>query len=263
MSVNIRLSSLFSLFTAGAVASCVLLSLTATAQSVGPMPPQPKPQKESAVGKALGKLFKKDGDPDAQDDDDEVGPKNTPASTIGAPAAATTAPQRPPMLNQPPLTQANVEKPQVDAENPPVINHPRLDDPNNPLGLTETENKLKRLIALLDANRYAEAKPGLIQLRQWLVDVTEAHIALYKTLNQIPSARAQAELEKELALLFAQLRDRTMMEVARVYIAEQDYHRAIKELTEVVKSQPRSRLGLRSYEMLQEIGFTEKLQLAQ
>ncbi|HEY9745451.1 MAG TPA: hypothetical protein V6C99_04470, partial [Oculatellaceae cyanobacterium] len=83
------------------------------------------------------------------------------------------------------------------------------------------------------------------------------------TLNQLPSARAQAELEKTLALEFAQLRDRAMVELAKVYIAEKEYSKAVKELTEVVKSQPRSKVGLRSYEMLQEIGFTEKLQLAQ
>jgi lipopolysaccharide biosynthesis regulator YciM len=129
--------------------------------------------------------------------------------------------------------------------------------------LVDAQNRLKKFVALTDAHRYVEAKPGLMQLRQWLVDMTEAHIGLYKTLNQIPSARAQAELEKTLALEFAQLRDRAMVEMAKIHIADKDYTKAVKELTDVVKSQPKSKVGLRSYEMLQEIGFTEKLQLAQ
>ena len=54
-----------------------------------------------------------------------------------------------------------------------------------------------------------------------------------------------------------------MMETAKVYISEKEYTKAVKELADVVKSQPRSKLGLRSYEILQEIGFTEKLQLTQ
>jgi tetratricopeptide (TPR) repeat protein len=167
------------------------------------------------------------------------------------------------MLTQPPLENAKIEPPQVDEQNPPPIDHPKLDDPTNPLGLTDAANRLQKLSKLVDAKRYYEAKPGLAQLRQWLVDLTEAHIGLYKVLNQLPSARAQAELEKELALQFAQLRDRTMMEMARIYISEKEYPKAIKELTEVVKSQPRSKVGLQSYELLQEIGFTEKLQLTQ
>lgn len=243
----------------------------ALAQYIGPQQP-PKIQTDTKVTKAIEKLLGKKKD-DAngaadqqptiesqasQEDDMKSGsPKEMPVPGVVA------IPQRGPILSQPPLTAAKVEDPQIDPENPPVLNHPKLDDPNNPLGLVDALNRLKKYAALNDAHRYAEARPGLSQLRQWLVDVTEAHIGLYKTLNQIPSARAQAELEKTLALEFAQLRDRAMVEMAKIYIAEKDFTKAVKELTDVVKSQPRSKLGLRSYEILQEIGFTEKLQLAQ
>ena len=171
--------------------------------------------------------------------------------------------ERPPLITPPPFGEAHIETPEIDTKNPPVLNHPRLDDPHNPLGFRDSEQKLKRYIDLISAHRYSEARSGVMNLKQFLTDVTEAHISLYKTLSQVSSARGQAELEKELALQFAQLRDRAVVEAARVHIAEKDYDHAIKELTDVVKSQPRSRLGLHAYELLQEIGFTEKLQIRQ
>ncbi len=246
------------------LASAVFVLSCAHAQ-VGPQPPAPKPTQDNPVTKAISKFIK--GKKEAGEDDEAPqGPQpgvTRPAAQAPSQPMMPSGPSHEPLLSQPPLTNAKIESPEVDSANPPVLSHPRLDDPTNPLGFADAENRLKRLITLNDAKRFPEAKPGLLQLRQWLVDLTEAHIGLYKTLNQIPSAKGQAELEKELALQFAQLRDRAMMETARVYISEKDYGKAVKELSEVVKSQPKSRVGLRSYEMLQEIGFTEKLQLAQ
>jgi hypothetical protein len=269
---------------AAVLAASVTVSLTmssiADAQMVGPQQPQPRPTQENAVTKAISKFMKskktsKEGVEETQDaagnqsdeDTSENGSEKLkvtePLQKPRANQPSTESMKHPPLLNQPPLTNARIEAPQIDEQNPPVLSHPRLDDPTNPLGFADAETKLRKFITLVDAKRYNEAKPGLLQLRQWLVDLTEAHIGLFKTLNQVPSARGQAELEKELALQFAQLRDRAMLETAKIYISERDYPKAVKELTEVVKSQPRSKMGLRSYELLQEIGFTEKLQLTQ
>jgi len=261
--------------------SMLVLSLPVAQAQIGPQAPPPKPPAENHVGKALSKWLKGTKKPDAttsqankpnrsltKDDNLIMNPDQQQAAPAKPqpgqmPTAPTTSIQHPPLLVQPPLSNAKIDKTVLDSENPPALNHPKLDDPTNPLGFADAEVKLKKLSLLVDEKRFMEAKPGLIQLRQSLVDLTEAHIGLYKTLNQVPSAKGQAELEKELALEFAQLRDRAMMETAKVYIAEREYTKAVKELSDVVKSQPRSKLGLRSYEILQEIGFTEKLQLTQ
>lgn len=271
---------------ASSLVLAIALQLPAQAQ-IGPEAPAPKPPMENSVGKALGKWLKNQKAPDAKStteapvaksnkvftqDDNYMGDKTQqPANAPGLLAPkkqagqqqVIEAPKHPPLLVQPPLNNAKIDSTVMDSENPPVMGHPKLDDPTNPLGFADAEIKLKRFSQMVDQKRYTEAKPGLIQLRQYLVDLTEAHISLYKTLNQLPSARGQAELEKELALEFAQLRDRAMLESAKIYISEREYSKAVKELADVVKSQPRSKLGLRSYEMLQEIGFTEKLQLTQ
>jgi hypothetical protein len=274
-----------------------LLSASHGHAQVGPQPPQQRPPQDNQVTKALIRLLNKtkktDGTKTTEGTPAPVGstssgtqqnnpqlpnvptggsnPNPSAVNTLQAPlppeGGAPPFPEpetgHPPLLTQPPLTNVKVDDPQVDKANPPIMNHPKLDDPTNPLGFSDAEIKLKRYIGLVDAHRYTEARPGLLALRQSLVDLTEAHIGLYKSLNQLPSARGQAELEKELALQFAQLRDRAMMESARVFISDKEYIRAVKELSEVVKSQPRTRLGLRCYELLQEIGFTEKLQLTQ
>lgn len=248
----------------------------ALAQTVGPIQPAPPPQQApNKVVDGLTKFFGKkkeenQANPESKPDGDDKPVVVTPAEGL-APAAATPSPaaeeirsyKRPPMLTQPELTSVKIEPAQMDPENPPVYNHPRLDDPNNPLGFTDAENRLRHIMSLIDNQRIYEAKSNLVPLRQWLVDSTEAHINLYKVLNTVSSARAQAELEKQLALEFAQLRDQAMLEMGKIYIAEKEYQKAVKELTEVIKSQPRSQLGIRSYELLQEIGFTQKLQLAQ
>jgi len=256
--------------------SMMAISLPIAQAQIGPQAPPPKPPMENHVGKALSKWLKGTKNQETQankpnrsltKDDNLIMNSDqqqaAPMKPEQAPAAPMTSIQHPPLLVQPPLSNAKIDQTVVDSENPPALNHPKLDDPNNPLGFADAEVKLKRLSLLVEAKRFNEAKPGLMQLRQSLVDLTEAHIGLYKTLNQVPSAKGQAELEKELALEFAQLRDRAMLETAKVYISEREYTKAVKELSDVVKSQPRSKLGLRSYEILQEIGFTEKLQITQ
>jgi hypothetical protein len=270
-----------SLALASSLVLAAALQLHVQAQ-IGPVPPEPKPPMENSVGKAFKKLLKNQKtdpatppapakvDRNITPDDNyipggksqvsEPGPKRPVSS---GPNPTESVVKHPPLLVQPPLNNAKIDNTVMDSENPPVLSHPKLDDPTNPLGFADAEIKLKHLSMLIDQKRFPEAKSGLMQLRQTLVDITEAHIGLYKTLNQLPSARGQAELEKELALEFAQLRDRAMLETAKVYISERDYTKAVKELADVVKSQPRSKLGLRSYEMLQELGFTEKLQLTQ
>lgn len=288
-----------SVLLASSLTLTVLSTFSVSAQ-IGPQPPERQRPPDNAVTKTITKFFKskkakedaklqaengKAADPQGELNSTNETTRTSPAADseklrVSDPARdlkqqtdalsgkpgqlpGTSAVKHPPLLNQLPLTNAKVDPPQIDSQNPPNLSHPKLDDPNNPLGFADTENKLKKYSLMISAQRYAEARPGLFQLRQRLVDLTEAHIGLYKTLNQIPSARGQAELEKELALEFAQLRDRSMLETAKIYIEEKDYPKAIKELTDVVKSQPRSQVGLRAYGLLQEIGFTEKLQLAQ
>jgi hypothetical protein len=184
------------------------------------------------------------------------------ASKLPAPAAAPKPIERPPLLLMPEPAAIKVDAPSISKDNPPP-KLPALDNPANTLGLVDPQNKLTQVSNAIDRHDYATARHMLVPLRAFLVDTTEAHINLYKALDNVSTARTQAELEKQLALQFAMMRDKAMYQSARIAISDRDYRSAIKDLVEVVKSQPRSDLGLKAYTLLQEIGFTEKLQIAE
>lgn len=136
-----------------------------------------------------------------------------------------------------------------------------VDDPKNPLGITRSAEQLNKVSSLIEAKKYTEAKAIIEPLMSWLVDATEAHINLNKTLSKIPSAKVQAELEKQLALQFAIMRDKAFFNRAMIAMGENKPSEAVKNLSRVVQSQPRSAMGLKAYELLQNIGFTEKIEL--
>lgn len=257
-------------------------SQTAMAQMVGPPAPQEKPSSEQKsfenVKNAFKNFFEKDEKKEETTEEaQETGPKK-PLSTVPdrpgvteakpvvkkeEPPTRMEAPKRPPLLTQPPLLSPDVEKPALSEEDPPNLDLPTIDNPDNPLGYMDAQLRLNKVAEYIDKKEYFRAKIELNAMKPWLVDATEAHIGLYKALEKIPSARAQAELEKHLALKFATLRDKAFFQMGTVFVAENNHKSAIKELTEVVKSQPRSDLGLQAYEILQEIGFTQKLQIAE
>ncbi|MEM0951910.1 MAG: hypothetical protein AAGI66_07185 [Cyanobacteria bacterium P01_H01_bin.74] len=243
----------------------------AFAQYFGPQAPATPPPKENIFSKALDKIkemqHKQDGTAEGHSET-AAQPKVKKQQNSAAPpflpfSKTPVVPDRPPLISQPPLQNAKIETPEIDTQNPPKLDAPKLDDPNNPLGFTDALLKLNKYSKLIDAKSYQAAKPGLTQLRTHLIQLTEAHIALYKALKKISSAKNQALLEKELALQFAKLRDQSMVQMAKIHLSEKQHLKAVKELTEVIQSQPKSQLGIYAYGMLQEAGFTEKLQLAQ
>jgi hypothetical protein len=122
---------------------------------------------------------------------------------------------------------------------------------------------MSRCTAHVAANRFVEAQACLSPVKDWLIQATEAHINLNKSLTKVRTARAQAELEKQLALNFAVLRDEAFYQQAKIMVAQNRPKEAIKLLVGVVESQPRNQLGVKSYELLQSIGFTERLQLVE
>ncbi len=183
-------------------------------------------------------------------------------NTAPAPQKTRTQTGRPPLLTQPKLANPKVDNAEVSNENPPQ-SLPSMDDPKNPLGIADAQKRLNETAELIEKKQIYTAKSKLVPLKEWLIESTEAHIGLYKVLNDVGSARVQAELEKQVALEFAKMRDKAFFQMGRIYIEEGEHRQAIKMLIEVIKSQPRGDLGLKSYELLQKMGFTQKLQLVE
>jgi hypothetical protein len=135
-------------------------------------------------------------------------------------------------------------------------------DPKNPLGLGYPYAELEKSKELLKKKETDKAKAIVEPLSKWLTDLTEYHIQLFKKLSTIESAKNQAQVEKQIALDAALLRDKAYYQLALVYLSENKDKDAIKYFVEVIKSQPKTELGMKAYEILQQVGFTEKVRLA-
>jgi hypothetical protein len=148
----------------------------------------------------------------------------------------------------------------LDDEAPlPVLK--KVDDPNNSLGLLWASQKLKAAQTLGQKNQWAQAETELNILRPWLEEATELHISLFKVLTRVPSGKLQGEFEKRLALEFAKLRDQSILLHAYSRQKTGKLRKAVPDFVSVVQSQSRTKLGLEAYQALQEMGFTEELQL--
>jgi hypothetical protein len=177
--------------------------------------------------------------------------------------SAKVPPSKPPAIAVPvaPANLGDIQDLTPSVENAPLPVLKKVDDPKNPLGLMMAKNQLNHIELLMGEKRWIEADKEMSALKPWLLEATERHIELYKILTRVPSGRVQGEFEKRLALEFAKMRDKSLFDSGRIAIATGNPKRAVRDLIEVIQSQSRTEMGVRAYKLLQEIGFTEELQL--
>jgi hypothetical protein len=162
-----------------------------------------------------------------------------------------TQPTSPSMTKVEETRKAKVQKSNVD----PLLSA------NNPLGITSAENSITKTYNLIQQNKLPEAKLVIEPAVEWLTNATEYHTSLYKVLKDVDNAKTQADIERDLALKFAILRDKAMYQLALLYIEEKKPQKAAEKLVNIVRSQPKTQLGFNAYQVLQQIGFTYKAQL--
>lgn len=232
------------------------------AAPVGPEAPPPEPSKQKPEGEkakpltqvkdSLKKLFVKDEEQEAKEKEAQEKEK----------AAKEAPPERPPFFPTP-EAKPEVAQPTVSKEDPPPVVLRRLNDAKNPLSLAAARARLDKAKALVETNQFAVALPLLADLKVWLTLATENHIALNQVLMKVPSARAQAELEKLAGFEFAKMRDESMYLYGVALERTGKIREAIPLWVDVIRSQPRRELGVKAYEALQKAGFTEALQIAE
>ncbi|NLF83633.1 MAG: hypothetical protein GX568_06585 [Candidatus Gastranaerophilales bacterium] len=156
---------------------------------------------------------------------------------------------------------AGIEKNETTPESTKIIRQKPPTDifsSSNPLGITFAENTLKKASFYLGEKDYESAAAEVNSILRWIEDATEYHTELYQTLNKLENSEVQAGIERELAIKFAVLRDKALLLSAKVDIANKNKRKAVKNLVEVVRSQPSTDLGFEAYQLLQKIGFTYK-----
>ncbi len=133
-------------------------------------------------------------------------------------------------------------------------------DPKNSLGVTYVENILDKVEFYIEEEDFESAKQSIKQINEWVYDATEYHTDLFKTLKKLDNSEAQADIERKLAIQFAVLRDKTLFLEAQLLLNNGEKKQAVENLVEVVRSQPKTDLGFKAYETLQDIGFTYKIE---
>ncbi len=160
-----------------------------------------------------------------------------------------------------PQTVQNAAKTETVKTEPPKQKIMPILDPKNQLSLVYSEAMINKTYDLIRKNKLDDAKATIEPTYTWLNDATEFHTGLYKVLKDIDTAQTQADLERDLALKYAILRDKAGYQLALLYIEDNKPKEAVKKLVDIVRSQPTTKLGFESYQVLQEIGFTYKAQL--
>jgi hypothetical protein len=175
--------------------------------------------------------------------------------------SAPATPSQPPFFPVP-EAQPTVTAPVMSTEAPPDFSLNRLTDAANPFGLTASKLKLEKAVKLYQTpNMNAQALSLLTELKNWLVPCVENHMLLYQTLAKVPNAKVQSDLEKQVALEFASVRDESLYWYGAALIKAGRAKEAVEPLMAVILSQPRREFGIKAYEQLQKIGFTERVQV--
>ena len=140
------------------------------------------------------------------------------------------------------------------------VNEPKSiqEDTSNELGLIYSSKKLEEASGLIQKGDFLEAEKLLLGIKEWLTDATEYHYQLFQILSKRAKTVNPSKVEKAHALDFGQLRDQCYFLLAKIYIGENKLKEAVKLLTEIIKSQSDSNLGLEAYKTLQEIKFSDK-----
>jgi len=126
----------------------------------------------------------------------------------------------------------------------------------NTLGPAYAENLTKKIEVQINTNNFVLAKQNMDSIMDWVSASAEYHTDLYKTLKKLENADKQANIERELAIRFAVLRDKLLFLQAKIFVHDNQKRKAVENLVEIVKSQPETELGFNAYKLLQSTGFT-------
>lgn len=133
-------------------------------------------------------------------------------------------------------------------------------DPNNPLGVIYAENLVNKAEFYMEEGDTKAAQESIKQISEWISTATEYHTDLYRALKKVNNSEIQADTERDLAVKFAVLRDRILFQESKILIANGNKKQAVKNLVEIVQSQPSTDLGFKAYEALQKLGFCCKIE---
>ena len=198
----------------------------------------------------------------------------TPSLTIkpSPKPSASPQPKSTPQIKISPTPQPNpkltpLPSPKVTPQPSPTLNPQKTEsktqvsvqeDPNNQLGLIYSVKKLEAATKLFNEGSLPESEKLVLEVKDWLTDVTEYHYSIYQIFNKGLKTVSAGRIERAHALDFGQLRDKAYFLLAKIYISQNKLKDAVKLLVEIIKSEGDTDLGQEAYKTLQEIKFSDK-----
>jgi len=150
---------------------------------------------------------------------------------------------------------------QLDAEKTKKILKPKIvNDTKNPLNIFYAESVVDKAEFYIEEGDLVSAQEAIEEIDDWIYKATEFHTNLYKALSKTSNSEVQADVERDLAIQFAVLRDRALFLESQILTANGKNREAVENLVEVVRSQPKTELGFKAYQALQDMGFTYKFE---
>lgn len=128
-----------------------------------------------------------------------------------------------------------------------------------PLSVTDAKNKIEELSNRLAVSRPDQVKDNIFALAEWLQDVADAHWKMFKAFEKNDLTKLQAQSEKETALQFSRLKNKTKLLKADLFIKMNRYPEALGPLVDIVVAEPRSETGQSAYKRLVDMGFSKQV----
>jgi len=198
--------------------------------------------------------------------------------TIALSLAFLAIPYLPPVLAQAPLPGVSYEQPDQPARPAPVYAPAALpgssplpgsaamyaksgatDSAYRSLPLTPQDAKLRieELKNLVLISKPQEVQDRIINMCEWLVDMTEAHNKLANVFSKQDSLKSAAQSEKAMAQKFSHLKNEAQLLKAELLIRQNRAPEALGPLVDIVSNEPKGTAGVAAYKRLKELGFSE------
>lgn len=134
---------------------------------------------------------------------------------------------------------------------------PSPEDLKNELSYAHALKRVEDLEKLYQEGYFEVILPKAKETAKWLDSATTSHFTLFKAYSKDIEDTRVSQIERQLSLDFAKLRDRAILNLGKLYMKLGYKKKAVTEFVKVVKSDPDAEVSTEAYKLLIEIGFSK------
>lgn len=132
-----------------------------------------------------------------------------------------------------------------------------------PISTNDAQMRLQELSSQitysnLPVNALKDLQENVLELGDWLNDLTDAHYRMYMSFAKFVSTKRAAEAEKITFQNFRLLKHQAQLLKAQILIKQNRIPEALGPLVDVVTAEPQTTTGQAAYKLLKDIGFSQE-----